>query len=64
MQARAEITAKYARAYRTAAKAEKSVLLDEVTAVTVWARDHARRRLREAAKPRAARARKRQRAPP
>ena len=62
MQARAEITAKYARAYRAATKVEKGVLLAELVAVTGWSRDHARRRLRQAAKPRAARPRKRQRA--
>ena len=62
MQARAEITMKYARAYRAAVKADKGRLLDEVVAVTGWSRDNARRRLCEAAKPRAARPRKRQRA--
>lgn len=61
MQARAEITAKYARAYRAASKAVKSRLLGEVVAVTGWSRDNARRR-REAAKPQAARLRRRQRA--
>ena len=53
---------KYARAYRAAVKADKGRLLDEVVAVTGWSRDNARRRLCEAAKPRAARPRKRQRA--
>lgn len=62
MQARAEITAKYARAYLAASKADRGRLLDEVVAVTGWSRDNARRRLRAAAKPRAARPRKRQRA--
>ena len=62
MQARAEITAKYARAYLRASKAEKSQLLNEIEAVTGWTRDNARRRLRAAAKPRAARPGKRKRA--
>ena len=46
MQARAEITAKYARAYRVAKRVEKGVLLDELVAVSGRARDHARPRLR------------------
>lgn len=54
MQARAEITAEYARAYQRASKAEKSQLLNEIEAVTGWTRDNARQRLRVAAKPRAA----------
>lgn len=52
MSARVEITAKYAWAFRAASKGEKSRLLDEVVAVTDWSRDNARRRLREAGKPR------------
>ena len=52
MAARAEITAKYARAYRKASKKERGRLLDEVVAVTGWSRDNARRRLAQAAKPR------------
>lgn len=62
MGTRAEITAKYARAFQSASKKDKGQLLDEVVAVTGWSRDNARRRLREAAKPRAAKARKRRRA--
>ena len=62
MTARAEITAKYARAYRSASKMDKSRLLDEVVAVTGWSRDNARRRLGEAATPRAAKPKKRVRA--
>ena len=58
MSARAEITAKYARAYRAAPKGERTRLLDEVVAVTGWSRDNARRRLREAAKPRPAKRRR------
>lgn len=42
MSARAEITAKYARAYRSASKRDKGRLLDEVVAVTGWSRDNAR----------------------
>ncbi len=52
MQARAEITSKYARAYVKAAKKDRSRLLDEVVAVTGWSRDNARRRLTAAAKTR------------
>lgn len=61
MASRAEITAKYARAYRSAAKKDKGRLLDEVVAVTGWSRDNARRRLAAAAKPRVAGPRRRQR---
>jgi transposase InsO family protein len=61
MASRAEITAKYARAYRSAAKKDKGRLLDEVVAVTGWSRDNARRRLASAAKPRLAGPRRRQR---
>jgi hypothetical protein len=49
MPCRAEITAKYARGYVKAAKAEKGRILDEVVRVTGWSRDNARRRLRAAA---------------
>jgi hypothetical protein len=52
MAARAEITAKYARAYAKASKKDKGRLLDEVVAVTGWSRDNARRRIAKAAKPR------------
>lgn len=52
MAARAEITAKYARAYLKASKKDKGRLLDEVIAVTGWSRDNARRRLATAAQPR------------
>lgn len=52
MAARAEITAKYARAYLKASKKDKGRLLDEVIAVTGWSRDNARRRLAKAAEPR------------
>jgi hypothetical protein len=62
MSSRAEITAKYARAYRAASKMDKGRLLDEVVAVTGWSRDNARRRLTRAWKPRASRPRKRARA--
>lgn len=51
MRARVEITAKYARAYGKAPKADKGRLLDEVVAVTGWSRDNARRRLSQAAAP-------------
>lgn len=52
MQARAEITRKYATAYRAACKKERGRLLDEVVAVTGWSRDNARRQLAGAVKPR------------
>ena len=50
MQARAEITGKYARVYTRASKKDKGRILDEVCAVTGWSRDNARRRLVAAAK--------------
>lgn len=49
MATRAEITTKYAKAYKKAAKKTKGAVLDEVVAVTGWSRDNARRRLRQAA---------------
>ncbi|MGH3627852.1 MAG: integrase catalytic domain-containing protein [Mycobacteriales bacterium] len=61
MSARAEITAKYARAYRSASKRDKGRLLGEVVAVTGWSRDNARRRLVAAVKPRLAGPRRRAR---
>ena len=57
VSARTEITAKFARAYRTASRRVKSQLLDEVVAVTGWSRDNARRRLGQAVKPRGVRPR-------
>lgn len=45
MTSRAEITTKYARAYRKAAKKDKGAILDQVVEVTGWSRDNARRRL-------------------
>jgi len=50
MQSRAEITTKYAKAYKKATKKDKGRVLDEVVAVTGWSRDNARRRLTTAAK--------------
>lgn len=58
MSARAEITKKYATAFKPASKAQKTVLLDQVCEVTGWSRDHARRRLAQAAKPKRVKARK------
>jgi hypothetical protein len=60
MRAKHEITKKFAKQYRTAAKKDKGKLLDEVCAITDWSRDNARRQLRAALKPRSvgARARK------
>jgi len=50
MSSRADITAKYAMAYKAASKKDRGRLLDEVVAVTGWSRDNARRRLAAAAK--------------
>lgn len=38
MSSRAEITAKFARAYVRAPKADKGQILDQVVAVTSWSR--------------------------
>lgn len=61
MASRAEITAKYARGYRSGSKKDKGRLLDEVVAVTGWSREGARRRLAAAARPRPAGPRRRHR---
>jgi len=47
---RAEVTARYARAYARAAKKDKGRVLDQLVEVTGWSRDNARRRLTAAAK--------------
>lgn len=49
MASRAEVTTKYAKAYRQASKKDKGRILDQVVAVTGWSRDNARRRLVDAA---------------
>ncbi|MEO7589059.1 MAG: hypothetical protein ABIS84_13655 [Arachnia sp.] len=49
MAARREITKKFARLYAQAGKAEKGRLLDALVEATGWARDHARRAIRQAA---------------
>lgn len=59
MQARHEITKKFARQYAAAAKKDKSRLLTEVCAITGWSRDNARRRLAQAARPRPVRKKER-----
>lgn len=51
MSSRAEITAKFAKAYVKASKADKGRILDQVVEVTGWSRDNARRRLRSASYP-------------
>jgi hypothetical protein len=43
MSSRAEITAKFAKAYVKASKADKGQILDQVVEVTGWSRDNARR---------------------
>jgi hypothetical protein len=50
MSSRAEVTAKFARAYVKAPKKSKGLILGQVVAVTGWSRDNARRRLRAAAR--------------
>lgn len=51
MSSRAEITAKFARAYVKASKADRGQILDQMVEVTGWSRDNARRRLTAAARP-------------
>ncbi|MBN6778032.1 transposase family protein [Pseudoclavibacter alba] len=46
MQARFEVTKKYAAAYESASKKQKGIILDQVVAVTGWNRNHARQQLR------------------
>jgi hypothetical protein len=50
MQSRAEVTARYAKAYVKASKKDRGRILDEVVGVTGWSRDNARRRLAAAAR--------------
>ena len=50
MSSRAEVTAKFAKAYVKASKADKGQILDQVVEVTGWSRDNARRRLTAAAR--------------
>jgi hypothetical protein len=49
MMSRAEVTTRYAKAFKAADKRTKGRILDEVTSVTGWSRDNARRRLTGAA---------------
>ena len=51
MSSRADITAKFAKAYVRASKADRGQILDQVVEVTGWAHDNARRRLTAAARP-------------
>ena len=46
MQARFEVTKRYAQAYASASKKDKGITLDQVVEVTGWNRDHARQQLR------------------
>jgi len=50
MASRADVTAKYAKMYVKAGKADKGRILDQVMGVTGWSRDNARRRLVAAAR--------------
>ncbi|WP_226824226.1 hypothetical protein [Brevibacterium aurantiacum] len=45
MNTRIEITKKYATAYAKAGRQQKSAILDAVTDITGWNRDHARQQL-------------------
>lgn len=51
MTSRAEITAKFAKAYLKASKKDRGQILDQVVQVTGWSRDNARRRLTAASRP-------------
>lgn len=51
MTSRAEITARFAKAYLKASKKDRGQILDQVVQVTGWSRDNARRRLTAAARP-------------
>lgn len=50
MASRAEVTARYAKAYVRASKKDRGRILDQVVEVTGWSRDNARRRLTVAAR--------------
>jgi hypothetical protein len=50
MTSRAEVTARYARAYAKATKKDKGRILDSVVKVTGWSRYNARRQLSQATK--------------
>jgi len=51
VSSRAEITARFAKAYLNAPSADKGKILDQVVEVTGWSRDNVRRRLTAAARP-------------
>lgn len=51
MSQRKAVTRQLARRYRSASKTQKATILDELSALTGWHRDHARKALRAAWKP-------------
>ena len=58
MSQRKAVTKAIATRYRRAGKAEKGRILDELCATTGWHRNHARKALGEALKPKVVRPRK------